>query len=293
MIDINSSEKAIEIELNYLKSKKILQPDDLVNDILYDHNDSKEWADGFWRRRTRHESRIDPEIEIVFESNPSSVLEIGAGYGRILKKLSQERAKRNLNTELFGIEKCKYLEPYFKKFQANEHFLANVKIFYDNFFHSTQLVGKYFDTIVLPMNTFPSFGPDELRLLFKSVKEHIADQGRFIFTSYKIPENESQEKLMKENYSGEILLEEGETPIILEVYQFKKLLEHYGIERINYLIYYHFNDYYLERKKYIYRKSEFLSRKEQIKQIVKENGFNITDINVKSHSLVYVCMKEE
>ena len=292
MIGSNSSKRDIEIELNYLKSKKLLQPDDSIHDVLDNHNESKEWADGFWRRLTRHASRMDPEVEIVFESNPRSVLEIGAGYGRILKKLSQERAKRNLNTELVGIEKCTYLERYFKKFQANELFLANVNIFYDDFFHSTQLVGKQFDTIVLPMNIFPSFGPDELSLLFKSVKKYLTDEGQFIFTAYKIPEDEPQEKLLNESYSGELLLDEGEGPIVLESYQFKKVLGHYGVEDINYLIYYRFNEYYLERKKYIYRKNGLLSRKEQIKQMVKENGFIITDINDKSHSLVFVCMKK-
>ena len=60
MIGSNSSKRDIEIELNYLKSKKLLQPDDSIHDVLDNHNESKEWADGFWIRRTIHASRMDP-----------------------------------------------------------------------------------------------------------------------------------------------------------------------------------------------------------------------------------------
>ena len=288
-----SSEETIETELNILKEKNILEPADKIQDISGDHNESCEWADGFWRRRTRHESRPDPEVEIVFDLKPGSVLEIGAGYGRILKKLSQERAKRNMSTELVGIEKCTYLESYFKKFQALEPLLANVSIHYDNFFNSKHLEGKTFDVIVLPMNTFPAFGEKEIPLLFQTLKKYLAKGGRFIFSAYSFPEDMTNEKLLEENYGGEILLEEGENPMILEFYQFKNFVENLGVEETTYLIYYRFKEYYTERKKYIYRKKGYLSRKEQIRQLIQENEFTIQDIIDKRYSLVFVCKKEE
>ena len=292
MKESNSLEETIEAELNVLKEKNILEPADTIQEISSDHNESREWADGFWRRKTRHESRPDPEVEIVFDLKPKSTLEIGAGYGRILKKLSQEREKRKMNTELVGIEKCTYLESYFKKFQAQEPLLADVTIYYDNFFNSTHLKGKTFDVIVLPMNTFPAFGEKEIPLLFQTVKKYLTKGGRFIFSSYNFPEDISNKKLMKENYGGEILLEVGENPIILEFYRFTKLVEHFGVEEIIYLIYYRFKEYYTERKKYIYRKKGYLSRKEQIKQIIKENKFTIQDIIDKRFSVVFVCTNE-
>ncbi|OLS24859.1 MAG: hypothetical protein HeimC3_17340 [Candidatus Heimdallarchaeota archaeon LC_3] len=275
-------------EVNILKSKKILHPDDSVENVLLNHGETKEWADVFWRRRYQHENRSDPEIDLVFETSPTSVLEIGTGYGRILKKLDKERQRKKLSTKLFGIERCKHMESYFLLFKKQQPSLSDVEIYYENFFRSKQFRKRKFDVIVLPMNTFPSFH-SKLDLLFRTVKNYLSEDGLFIFTSYKIPQNRTKEERRKGKYSGELLVEEEKKPILLEAFRFTETEGPYGIETVTYLIYYRFFEYYSIHKKYIYRLEHFVPQKNQIEKIITENGYKVKFFNDESHSLVFGC----
>ena len=288
MNESNFIKENIAKEVSILHSKKILHPNDSVKKVLLNHGETKEWADGFWRRRDRHKQRPDPEIEFVFETNPKTVLEIGAAYGRILKKLSQEGQRRNLSTQLFGIEQCQYMIPYFQEFKERNSSLSEVVIFFENFFNSDQLKKRKFDVILLPMNTFPSFYSN-LELLFKTVKNFLSEDGIFIFTTYKTPKDRTKEELLKESYSGELLLGEGEKPITLEVFRFSGMEGEYGIESVSYLIYYRFSEYYRSYEKFIYRLKHFVPQKDHVEKIIERNGFKIELFDDKSHSLIFGC----
>ena len=281
----------IEKEIEDLQLNKFLEPNDSFDDILTNHYDSKDWADAFWSRRFSHSRRPDPEVEIVFKTDPESILDIGSAYGRVLKKFCEEKEKQKLSTQIVGIERCQYHEENFKLFQKQEPLLNDVKLFFEDFFDSKQLKGKKFDVIVLSMNTFPEFGSIGIPMLFKTVKNYLNNTGRFIFSSPKYLDDEPVDKLLKVDNSAQLILNEGEKPIILDVYTKKNILENGEIEKISYFVYYQFSDYYKERKKRIYRITGSILRKGQILQKIQDNGFIVEKVDDASHSFVFVCKK--
>lgn len=46
---------------------KILLDEERVDDCDKELHQTKKWADTFWRRKNRHNSREDPEINIITE----------------------------------------------------------------------------------------------------------------------------------------------------------------------------------------------------------------------------------
>ena len=281
----------IEKEIEDLQLKKFLEPNDSIDNILSNHYDSKDWADAFWSRRFSHSSRPDPEVEIVFETNPESILDIGSAYGRVLKKFCEEKEKRKLPTQIFGIERCQYHEENFRLFQEQEPLLNDVQLFFEDFFDSKQLKGKKFDVIVLSMNTFSEFGPNGIPMLFKTVQNYLTGTGRFIFSSAKYLDDEPVDKLLKVDNSAQLILNKGEKPIILDVYTKKNINKNGEVEKISYFVYYHFDDYYKERQKRIYRITGSILRKGQILKKIQENGFKIEKVDDAFHSFFFICKK--
>lgn len=294
MSNISLSEE-ISKELEVLKERHFLEPEDSVNDIQTNHYETQIWADAFWQRRVSHATRPDPEIEAIFDYNPSSVLEIGAAYGRILKKLGEERAKRNMQTKtkLVGIEKCPYLEEYFNKFKKQENLDQDISILYDDFFNSTNLAGKKFDIIALTMNTFPEFGLEGIPLLFKTAEKYLSEHGRFMFSSYKLPDDFPVEKLLRERSSSELVHMEGKKPMINEFTELLTLLASQEVKKVGYQVNYRFSDHYKTREKTIYRKTGLYLRKFQIEQKISENGFILEEVRSDQYSYVFVCKKNK
>lgn len=284
-------QEEISRELDILKAKKFLEPDDSINDIQTNHYETQTWADAFWQRRVSHATRPDPEIEVIFDYKPSSVLEIGAAYGRILKKLDEERAKRKIQTELVGIELCPYLEKYFIKFKEQENMDHDIIILYDDFFNSKKLKGRKFDIIALTMNTFPEFGPEGIPMLFRTAEKYLSEDGRFMFSSYKLPDDFPVEKLLRERSSSELVLEDKEHPIIHEFTELITLLASKEVKKVGYQVNYKFSNYYRTREKTIYRNIALLLRRSQIEQKIQENGFVLEEVRSDQYSYVFVCKK--
>ena len=69
--------------LKKLRNNGILLKDEQLDCIRSDLHLTKLWADAFWRRRKQHSWRTDPEIAILRKLEFSTVLEIGAAYGRV------------------------------------------------------------------------------------------------------------------------------------------------------------------------------------------------------------------
>jgi len=79
----------VEDEIEILKNKKFLFDNENSKHIFQLHT-SRLWAEVFWRRKQRHNVRYDPEISFILQRQPKTILEIGAGYGRILKKIVEK-----------------------------------------------------------------------------------------------------------------------------------------------------------------------------------------------------------
>ena len=102
------SKQEIESELQKLHDSGFLMANESISNIRNDLHSSYFWADVFWRRRKNHANRYDPEIQFIFDSNPTTILEIGTAYGRVLNKIAIENEKQTKKAQLFGIEICKY-----------------------------------------------------------------------------------------------------------------------------------------------------------------------------------------
>ena len=208
----------IQDEFQQLLDKKFLLPSDNLTEVRVNTYEYEIWADVFWRRRLRHAKREDPELKHVFKTNPSSVLEIGAGYGRVLRKLLEWEGLETNSIKFTGIEICIHLKNYFQRYQAQYPSLRRTDIFFDNFLSTSSLEENSFDVIILPMNTLANFSYHNFESLFRTVHKYLAEDGMFIFSNYKIPDNLSLTGYVskKHGYSGDLLLELGSGLITAE-----------------------------------------------------------------------------
>ncbi|MHA2363509.1 MAG: hypothetical protein ACXAC7_06100 [Candidatus Hodarchaeales archaeon] len=193
-----------ESEMKILKEKNFLLPDDRVERISLNLHQSQTWADVFWRRRHSHSQREDPETSFIFKYNPKTILEVGTAYGRVLKKIAELNMKHTKKAEIIGIEICHHFKQYFHQYKEENPILKSNKIIFDDFFRTTLLNLNYFDIIILPMNTFPSFDYNQLKFLLSTVKKYLTDKGIFILSTYKLPENiDNVIKNSQDRHSGE------------------------------------------------------------------------------------------
>ncbi len=292
MILITMGSNLPEKEVERLYRDQFLLPSDHVQDIYQDGYQHETWADVFWRRRFRHSHREDPELKFVFQTSPSNVLEIGAGYGRILQKLLEWKNKDTSAIAFTGIELCTYFQTYFLQYQNLFPSLQRVRMIFDNFLTTSALKDNY-DVILLPMNTLANFPFVQLDSLFKTVHRYLTDEGLFLFSNYKITSSEQLIKHINKDteYSGDLLVDLGSGLLTAEYYDFPSTFTHYGAESITYICYSTFSREYALLKRSIFRSSTIFLLSDYLKQRLSANGFSVVINDDSSHSSVYGVMK--
>ncbi|MFQ5978508.1 MAG: class I SAM-dependent methyltransferase [Candidatus Heimdallarchaeota archaeon] len=245
---------------------------------------SEIWAEIFWRRKSQHSTREDPELSHLFQANPRRILEIGAGYGRVTRKIVELKEERKQNSEIFGIELCSYFERFFQQYSNEFPSLKQVQMIFEDFFSSQALEKHSFDVILLPMNTFPSFPIDMLPQLFKRTLELLSPNGRFIFSTYKISK---EIQPVEAKHSGEIRVTRGQGPLIGEFFELPHQIMAYGARLVTYTQYTKLTLDHQKELSYLFRTIRELIKQEVLESIINENGFQIALLDDSSHSRVY------
>lgn len=245
---------------------------------------SEIWAEIFWRRREQHATREDPEVVHVFQTKPQRVLEIGAAYGRVTRKIVEVKEKFNSTSEIFGIELCPYFDRFFSQYSGEFPVLKQVQMIFEDFFSFQALESRSFDVIVLPMNTFPSFPIEKLPQLLQRVLELLSPDGRFIFSTYKLAKGIQP---VEAQHSGEIRIAVGQGPIVGEFYQLPSQSTRYGARLVTYMHYTKLTQDHQKVKSYISRTIQELIQHETLESMISDNGFAIALCDDSSHSRVY------
>ncbi|MFX0050261.1 MAG: hypothetical protein ACFFAJ_01180 [Candidatus Hodarchaeota archaeon] len=281
----------LQEEFHELQQLKFLLPSDKIHDIQFNLHESETWAKVFWRRRHKHAKREDPELPFVFQQNPSTILEVGAGYGRVLRKLI-EGNEWNLDSMRFqGIELCPYFKPYFHRYQEQNVSLKKCDIIYEDFLTSSVFERTSFDVILLPMNTLPSFPFSTLEALFAAVQRDLTKEGMFLFSTYKIQDQILASLNKWKGHDGELLLELGSGAIAAEFYDFPAIETEYGAQSVTYMCYNTFTrDYTLDKREIFRTTLDFVSQP-ILHEVIKTSGFSIKILDDSSHSLVYGLIK--
>lgn len=286
------SKHEIESELQKLHDSGFLMENESILNIRNDLHSSHFWADVFWRRRKNHANRDDPEIQFIFDNNPTAILEIGTAYGRVLNKITIENEKQIEKAQLFGIEVCKHCKKYFQAYSKENLLLENCDVLFDDFLKNNNMYQRQFDVIVLPMNTFPSLPISMLKEFFSAVRRQLNPNGLFIFSTYKpkATDNKFNSKNLKGDYSGELLIEPGNDIIASEHYLFPAVKKDYGMQAITYSSYNRLTREYELEEREIYRNTRNFINPDKLKEIIKDNDFHIKFIDTTSHSAVY-CLQ--
>ncbi|PWI46622.1 hypothetical protein CEE45_15885 [Candidatus Heimdallarchaeota archaeon B3_Heim] len=284
----------LQKEFDLLYEKEFLLPGDKQQDIQINKHEHEIWAKVFWRRRFRHAKREDPELQFVFQQNPSTLLEIGAGYGRVLRKLVERNGGNKKMRSIQGIDICEHFAPYFHLYKTEYPSLRNVEMIYDNFLESQKLKENSCDIILLPMNTIPSFSIDLLKTLFITVGRYLTKDGMFLFSNYKIPDKERVSALInrRQGHSGELLLELGSGFIAAEYYDLPARKTEYGAYNVTYARYNTFSrDNTLQKKELFRSQTEFILH-QHLQKIIETCGLSIEIFDDTSHSFTYGLTKQ-
>ena len=283
------SKVEIELEFQRLNDFGFLMEKESISDIRNYLHSSEIWADVFWRRRENHAKRYDPEIQFIFDNHPETILEVGTAYGRVLNKIAVENEKQIKKANLFGIEICKHCKKYFHIYSKKHPLLENCNVRFDDFLKNNSVNLKQFDVIILPMNTFPSFPFSMLEDLFSAVRKHLNPNGSWIFSTYKPKtiDNKYNPENLRENYSGELLIELVKDIIVGEHYQFPAVKKDYGMQATTYSSYNRLTRDYKLKERQIYRNTREFINPNDLKTMIENNDFNIEFINTSSHSAVY------
>ncbi|MFW9777871.1 MAG: class I SAM-dependent methyltransferase [Candidatus Heimdallarchaeota archaeon] len=276
-------------DFEYLKKLNFLQPEDLDSSIQENLHLQAIWADVFWRRRHNHTKREDPELKFIFDRPVRQLLEIGAGYGRILRKIAHINQKRPDKTKLVGIEICSHFNRYFDVYREQHPVLNDVEILFDDFLTTTKLKTHSFDVILLPMNTFPNLPFKTLRALFSAVKRVLHSKGIWIFSTYKMPSESMLFEFIdkRSGFFRELLGDLGEEPIAAEYYTMKAEKMSYGARTITYMCYNSFTRGYELKKREIFRTVQEYILPGTLEELILKNGFSIAFQDESSHSAIY------
>ena len=277
----------LQEEFDELQRIQFLLPSDTISDIQFDFHKTATWPEVFWRRRYIHERREDPELTFVFQQNPSSILEVGAGYGRVLRKLVEGKEWNLESIKFQGIETCPHFESYFQRYQREYRSLQNCDIVFEDFLTTAAFEKAFFDVILLPMNTFPSFSFNSLDALFTAVRNHLSDDGMFLFSTYKIPAQLPAALKQGKGHDGELLLELGMGSIAAEYYEFPAIETEYGAYSVTYMCYNTFTHDYTLKSREIYRYTLDFVSPSILQKVIETAGFSIKILDDSSHSLVY------
>lgn len=195
--------------------------------------------------------------------NPDSVLEIGAAYGRVMKKLMRELP----DPKIMGIEICEHFEKFRNEF-LREH--ADKLVFGDVF---TTDLGK-FDVVVLPMNTMPGFPPEMVPKLLCRVRELLNTDGTFVFFLHKF-----KEKIVMKSRETSSLIDTlginakftSTTPVLVE--EGWKI----GTEHL-----------FMDRQPVIYQTATYIFKDEFYMRLLENEGWHY-NADRSSHSNVWIC----
>lgn len=245
---------------------------------------SEIWAEIFWRRREQHATREDPELAHIFQTKPHRILEIGAAYGRVTRKIVKLKEQLSSTSEIFGIELCPYFDRFFLQYSNEFPQLKQIQMIFEDFFSSQAFSTHSFDVIVLPMNTFPSFPIDRLPQLFQRALGLLSPDGRFIFSTYKLAKGIQP---VEAQHSGEIRVADEQGPIIGEFFQLPSQSTSYGARLVTYMHYTKLTQDHQKAKSYIFRTIQELIRHETLESMISDNAFAIAFRDDSSHSRVY------
>ncbi len=255
----------------------ILSDGDITN-IRSDLHRSKLWADSFWRRKNYHSRRIDPEIELLRSMKFDTILEIGAAYGRIANKITEK-----MNINYTGIEICDYFKPYYNEYNKEGKF----EIIFTDFFD--KMIDKTFDIVLLPMNTFPTFTYSSISMLLDKVKKYLNDDGKFIFSTYKLHEDINSDNInrYKRRIAGELLIDIKDR-IALESHQYSLEITEYGASSKSIQMYHRLdNKYNILEKELFWTYIEYITH-DSLLELLINSDFKV-EVNETSHSMVYIA----
>ncbi len=274
---------SLERELEQLSEMGLSFPLETAQNLGQLHL-SEIWAEIFWRRREQHATREDPEVANVFQTKPHRILEIGAAYGRVTRKIVELKEQLNSTAEIFGIELCPYFSRFFSQYSNEFSQLKEVQMIFEDFFSSQALTSHSFDVIVLPMNTFPSFPIERLPQLFQRALELLSPDGRFIFSTYKLAKGIQP---VEAQHSGKIRVADGQGPIIGEFFQLPSQPTAYGARLVTYMHYTKLTQEHQKVESYIFRTIQELICHEVLESMISDNAFAIAFCDDSSHSRVY------
>ncbi|MFX1285487.1 MAG: hypothetical protein ACFFB5_17750 [Promethearchaeota archaeon] len=277
----------IQEEYEELQKIQFLLPRDRISDIKFNFHETETWAKVFWRRRNNHAIREDPELPFVFQQNPSTILEIGAGYGRVLRKLIEGKKWHHDSMNFQGIDICTHFEPFFHLYRSEYPSLKHCDMIFEDFLTTSAFDETSFDVILLPMNTFPSFSFSTLDVLFEAVQNQLTENGIFLFSTYKIQKQLPTSLNRWSGHEGELLLELGMGVIAAEYYEFPAIKTEYGAQSVTYMCYNTFSRGYNLETREIYRHILYFVSQPILHELIESSGFSIKILDDSSHSLVY------
>ena len=274
-------------EIKFLKQLNILESEDSINSINESFYLSSLWPEVFWRRKTRHQSRPDPEIPFVIGLQPKNILEIGSAYGRVTRKLI-DIAEESVT----GLELNPNFQNYIEKNTECYPELNRANFIYGSIFEAKKVFPKSnFDVILIPMNTVPNFPFDSLDLLFKNLNEILAKEGYCVFSVHNRKINSDDLEQNKDSFDGELLVEKRKPSIAQIAYSFPLKQTEYGYSQISYLIHHILNEKMCSEEKIISRSMIEFVETNILERIIVNNGFSIESIDKSSFSKIFIIRK--
>ena len=208
---------------------------------------------------------------------------------KIVKKLED----LGMHANITGIEVCNYHEKYFREYQLLNPLqiksFDRVDAVFDNFFTTEKLPFKAYDLIILPMNTFPSFPIQGIKQLFEKVKDYLTEDGYFLFSTYKTPENISLEYFkakFQRDHGAEILIGDDELLVSEYIQLYHELMDWGVYSREYHSINSLSREYKLINRGVFQNQSCFINRL-WLHQLIKDQGYTISIFDESSHSAVY------
>ena len=147
--------------------------------------------------------------------------------------------------------------------------------------------------LLVRFNTVPNFSFNSLATLFTTVRKYLTKEGIFLFSNYKIPNQNQLPALLnrRQGHSGKLLLELGSGSIAAEYYDLPAVKTEYGAYIVTYVCYNTFSRDYTLKKRELFRSSTEFILHQNLQNIFESCGFSIEIFNNSGHSFVYGLVK--
>lgn len=142
----------IQQEIRRLQEEDVLSRYDTTADVRASGYADPIWGDVFWRRRHRDAARPDPEIPVLESLQPTSILEVGGGYGRFTVKLL-DLVDAPLSSGAVTTTEVNPLLNARRHEYARQHPVPHKAVWREIDISTGALQGADVDTAVVPMNT--------------------------------------------------------------------------------------------------------------------------------------------